>query len=298
MEDNRIGIIYCPHGGSGKLWEKVQTLLDQRHAIYDFVQSENQESVERLAAMLTTNGYKTIVVMGGDSALNRALRGILSVQPEPTVALGVIPGGVANDFARYWGLDEDDCRKSVDTILNRRLRRVDVCMLTDADGACRPFLNCANVGLASRIISIRHAARRFGVLRWVVSALMLLFQRMGNRMSVKVNSDYVERHVMNLCIGSAHGYGLTPNAVPYSGLLDVSILSRPALTQMFEGLWLLTTGRFQSYDKAHVMRTRRPIRIEDTGGAPVSLDGCLWPDAKQPLTATLKPEHIEFIIPR
>lgn len=297
MEDHRIGIIYCPRSGTRKLWNKVQAMLDQRGAAYDFVQSESQESVERLASMLTSNGYKTIVVVGGDSALNRALCGILSVKPHPEVALGVIPASMSNDFARYWGLDKDDYRRSVDTILKHRVRRVDVGVLTDATGTARPFLNCVNIGLASRIISVRRATRRFGVLRRFAGAWMLLFQRMSSRMTIRVNSDYAERMVMNLCIGSAHGYGLTPNAVPYSGLLDVSILSRPALTQLFEGLWLLCTGRFLNYRASQAMRTRRPIKIESTGGAPVSLDSTLWPDAQPPLTATLKPEHIEFIIP-
>ena len=36
---------------------------------FDFVQSESQGSVERLASMLTQNGYRTIIVIGGDAAL-------------------------------------------------------------------------------------------------------------------------------------------------------------------------------------------------------------------------------------
>jgi diacylglycerol kinase family enzyme len=33
------------------------------------------------------------------------------------VALGVIPNGVMNDFARFWGFDEDDIEQTVDWLV-------------------------------------------------------------------------------------------------------------------------------------------------------------------------------------
>ena len=53
-------------------------IFDGERRTYDFVQSEGPKSVERLAAMLASNGYTTIVIVGGDAALNRALNGVLS----------------------------------------------------------------------------------------------------------------------------------------------------------------------------------------------------------------------------
>ena len=67
MDDNkdskRWGVLYCPKGGAGKAaaqWKKVQRALDERRVEYDFVQSENTESVERLMRMLLNNGYKAL----------------------------------------------------------------------------------------------------------------------------------------------------------------------------------------------------------------------------------------------
>ena len=70
------GIIYCPKAGitnKRKRWEKIQKVLDARGVSYDFVQSETAESVERLMKMMINNGYKTIIIVGGDSALNDAV---------------------------------------------------------------------------------------------------------------------------------------------------------------------------------------------------------------------------------
>ena len=76
IESTRWGILYCPKKGiraDRKRWEKVQRALDLRKVQYDFVQSESSDSVERLMRMLINNGYKTIIVVGGDSALNDAV---------------------------------------------------------------------------------------------------------------------------------------------------------------------------------------------------------------------------------
>ena len=104
VEETRWGILYCPKGRSSKQREKIQSVLNERHVQYDFVQSETSDSVERLMSMLIHNGYKTIIVMGGDSALNDAVNCLMKEEKQvrDTIALGVIPNGVMNDFARYW----------------------------------------------------------------------------------------------------------------------------------------------------------------------------------------------------
>ena len=76
MENERWGIIYCPKQGvqrSHKRWERIREYLTAREISYDFVQSEGLDSVSRLTTMLAQNGYRTIIIVGGDSALNDAV---------------------------------------------------------------------------------------------------------------------------------------------------------------------------------------------------------------------------------
>lgn len=295
---NRWGIIYCPRAGrTQKHWLRMQAYLGEHGVEYDFVQSESAESVERLAAMLVKNGYRLIVIVGGDSALNRALNGVLSVEGGHDVALAVIPAGYVNDFAHFWGYNETDYRHVIDSIIAGRERRIDVgCVKQDGDATPRYFINCANIGLASDIIATQRTARRWGVLRYFYRTFSLLFRRKERHMKLRINRDEVNRNVMNVCVGNCHGYGMTPNAVPYSGLLDVSIISHSGLKQMGEGLWLMLSGRFLNYRKSEAYRTRSAIKVTDTGDARVSLDGLMWTVAA-PFSISLLPEHIKFIIP-
>ena len=77
-----MGVIFCPRnrqGGTRRRLRKILHLLQERGAAFDYVWSESPGSVERLASMMTRAGYKKIVVVGGDAALNHALCGIFSV---------------------------------------------------------------------------------------------------------------------------------------------------------------------------------------------------------------------------
>ncbi len=76
VNEKKWGCFIALEGGwrSNKRWEKIEKVLKQQGVDYDFVQSENQKSVERLIRMFINNGYKTIVVVGGDSALNDACK--------------------------------------------------------------------------------------------------------------------------------------------------------------------------------------------------------------------------------
>ena len=113
VETTRWGILYCPKTGVSnkrKRWEKLKVILDTRGVSYDVVHSESADSVERLVSMLINNGYKTIIIVGGDSALNDAVNCLMKEESRvrDEIVLGVIPNGVMNDFARFWDFDEDN----------------------------------------------------------------------------------------------------------------------------------------------------------------------------------------------
>ena len=145
--NTRWGILYCPKANASKQREKIQRLLNERKVDFDFVQSESSESVERLMNMLIHNGYKTIIVVGGDSALNDAVNCLMQVerQVRDEIALGVIPNGIMNDFARYWDFKEGNLEQTIDWLVKHRVRKVDLGCIryTNKNGeAChRYFLN-------------------------------------------------------------------------------------------------------------------------------------------------------------
>ena len=305
VDETRWGILYCPKAHTGKQREKIQRVLDERNVAYDFVQSESTGSVERLMSMLIHNGYKTIVVVGGDSALNDAVNCLMQVerQVRDQIALGVIPNGVMNDFARYWDFKEGNLEQTVDWLVKHRIRKVDLGCIrySNKNGeAChRYFLNCVNVGLIADMMNLRRQARSLlgsRTLSFIASIFLMIFHRMEYKMHVRINSDTINRKVMNMCIGSGPGYGQTPSAVPYNGMLDVSVVYHPELLQLFAGFWLLLTGRFLNHRSVHPYRTREVV-VEDCNKAMVGVDGRLLGTPVGSYRISVEQEVINFLIP-
>ena len=308
IENNRWGIIYNPKAGSRKTqkrWNKIREYMEERGGLFDYLQSEGYGSVERLARMLANNGYRTIVVVGGDGAINDAVNGIMtsSVERKDEIAFGIIPNGIGNDFAKFWGLDEDDYKTAVDWIINRRLRKIDVGRVGYTQGdvcGMRYFINAMYIGLGARMVWISNGTRRFWKMQWLSflsSMILLLFERKLHRVHLKINGEHIRGKVMTVCIGSARGYGLTPSAVPYNGWLDVSVIYRPGLFQLVKGLWLLLQGRILNLKVVKPYRTRK-VKVLRAMNAEVSLDGRMLLEHECPLKVRILPEAMTLIIPK
>lgn len=164
----------------------------------------------------------------------------------------------------------------------------------------RYFLNCVNIGMVANIMSLRRRLRHLFISRtisFILSCFLLMFQRMDYFMSLKINVDSIKQRLMTVCVGNAQGYGQTPNAVPYNGLLDVSIVSQPKLWQAMEGMYLLLRDKILNH------RNVMPYRTQELSGqiaehTPVSVDGRrLNGTPVGTFTIGVEKEVINFLIP-
>ena len=310
VESTRWAVLYCPKRGlldnSKKRWQRIEKALVKNNIAFDKVQSESQGSVERLVKMLINNGYKTILIIGGDSALNDAANCLMQVdkQVRDEITLGIIPNGIMNDFAHFWGIEDGDIEKNVCLLREHRTKKIDLGCIryknTHGENCHRYFLNCVNVGFIAAIMNLRRKTRHvFGsrTLSFLFSFLLLIFQRLDYAMKIKINSDSIQRRLMTVCVGNALGYGQTPNAVPYNGLLDASLVYHTEISQLFEGLYLFIRGKFLNHRSVHPYRTKE-IVFESIDHAMIGIDGRLMAVApNKPFKITVEQEVLNFLIP-
>lgn len=305
VDPNKWGLIYNPKAGTRKVqkrWKEIKEYMESKKIDFDYVHSEGFGSVERLSRTLANNGYKTIVIVGGDGALNDAINGIMTsdVKDKSEIAIGIIPNGIGNDFAKYWDLSMD-YKEAVDWIINHRKRKIDVGYCTYFDGekhTRRYFLNAVNIGLGARIVRITDQTKRFWGVKFLsyIAALFLLFwERKLYRMHLRINDEHIRGRIMTVCVGSARGYGQTPSAVPYNGWLDVSVIYRPESGQLMMGLWMLIQGRLLNHKVVKSYRTRK-VKVLRARNASVDLDGRILPK-HFPIEVGILPEAATVIIP-
>ncbi|MBF1555548.1 MAG: lipid kinase, partial [Prevotella pleuritidis] len=130
----------------------------------------------------------------------------------------------------------------------------------------------------------------------IFSFILMLFQRLDYKMILRINTDVIKRKVMTVCVGNALGYGQTPNAVPYNGLLDVSVVYHPEMMQLIEGFYLFLRGKFLNHRSVHPYRTRE-IDVIETQHALVGLDGRLMNTPVGSFRIKVEQEVINFLIP-
>ncbi|MCQ2095695.1 MAG: lipid kinase [Bacteroidaceae bacterium] len=307
MEKERIGIIFSPRVGSRKAnkhWYDIQAYLTKKNVIYDFVQSEGSGSVERLTKMLCANGYHTIVLVGNDTSLNEAVNAVINYDRLPEdFAFGLIPNGPNNSFAHFWGATQDEYKRSVDTMIRRQVKKIDVGFLvyTGDDGIPyrRYFLNCINIGLGAKVADIMERYNLLTgskALAMIPAAITNLINQKVLNIRMSADREDIDENVMSVCIGNCTGYGQTPNAIPYNGLLDMTLIYRPKFWHMAKAFWLLERGKFLNYRHVRPYRIRE-IEIEDISKAKVSIDGTLL-DTKHPapMRVGLEPESFNFIV--
>lgn len=310
VETNRWAVLYCPKGGvldnTKRRWARIENSLNACGIAFDKVQSESQGSVERLVKMMINNGYKTILIVGGDSALNDTVNCLMHTEKRVRndIAIGVLPNGVMNDFAAFWGVEDGNVEDTIRSLSRRRVRKIDLGCIrykNSAGESChRYFLNCVNVGFIASIMNLRRRTRHLlgsRTLSFVLSFLLLIFQRMDYAMRLTVNNDLIKRKVMNVCVGNARGYGQTPNAVPYNGLLDVSVVNHTEISQLLQGFYLFIKGRLLNHRSIKPYRTNE-IVFENIDHALVGVDGRLMANRpKGEFRVTVEQEVINFIIP-
>jgi diacylglycerol kinase family enzyme len=134
------------------------------------------------------------------------------------------------------------------------------------------------------------------ILSFIFSFVLMLFRRKDYKMDIKINSDVVKRKVMTVCVGNTLGYGQTPNAVPYNGLLDVSVVYHPEVMQLFEGFYLFISGKILNHKSVHPFRTRE-VLFREAPHAPVNVDGRALDNISGGFRVEVEQEVINFIMP-
>lgn len=129
------------------------------------------EDLDAVVGGLVAEGFGTIVAAGGDGTVTGVAHALLGTR----VALGVLPLGTFNFFARGLGLPEDP-ESAAQAILTGQVRRISVGTVNG-----QLFLNNASLGIYPRILQAREASyARWGRSRllayWTVLLTLLRYQ--------------------------------------------------------------------------------------------------------------------------
>ncbi|MEP6742209.1 MAG: diacylglycerol kinase family protein [bacterium] len=245
-------------------------------------------------------GITTIAVVGGDGTLSEAAQGFFEFanRPEdlpsvinPEAALGILPAGTGDDFARGLMGRRASLEKWITVLIahcrngNASSKQTDV-LYGICDDYATPFicLNASTMGIggetAARVAAQGKLMRSLsGEARFAAAALASLFAWRERRVRITVDEETYEGK-MNLAavangLYAGGGMMLSPQAKVDDGKIDVVSASGLSRAQVMRELARIYKGGHIANPKVRITRGKR-VRIETfkpEDAMPIEADG-------------------------
>lgn len=276
-------VITNPAAGSAWTPERLAVLTSRLHAAGHRVAvgtTAARGDGERMASRAVRDGADVVVAAGGDGTLNEVVNGLAAVDGGlERCALGVLPGGTGNDFARGVGLHDPDV--AIDALVRLEMRPIDLVSL-----GSRVFLNASAGGFTAETSAqvTSDLKQAVGRLAYLIGGARALLEYEPVDVRVEGAGHRVDTHLQlfAVCNGAYIGGGhqLAPTARPDDGMVEVCVVRASSTLEFLALLPRLSGGQHIEDDDVVYFRARdvtltfgRPIKV-NTDGEVLELARC------------------------
>ncbi len=244
---------------------------------------------EWLAAQAVSDGVPVVVAVGGDGMVHAAIQVLAGTD----TALGVVPCGTGNDFARSVGIPLKRPRAAAEAITAGHRKKVDLARAGD-----RWFAAVLASGFDSKVNDRGNRMRwPRGRARYNLAMVAELAAFRPLRYQLRLDDQQLDLTAMLVAVGNGPSYGggmkICPAASLTDGLLDVTVisqLSRAKLVRLFPSVYSGTHLRY-----AEVLTFRTASISLSAPGVTAYADG-EFIDVL-PLTCTAMPGALQVLVP-
>ena len=232
----RYPLIFNPRARSQKGGRTRQFLMEHANRFALYATNTGQEAVD-LAKKFADDGEPVVIAAGGDGTLNAVVSGLAGSR----TALGIMPAGTMNVFARELGIPANSLPKALEVIEKGLIREVD---LFSANGA--PFVQMAGVGFDAMVIeeTTWESKKMLGPLAYLLAAVKVLGEK-PPKMEITTAEGRTETGVAVLCgNGSLYGgqFKLFHKADNLDSKLDVIVFKEAGYRLVLDSLRGIALG--------------------------------------------------------
>lgn len=297
-----VPIIHNPAAGGGRgmaRFHEAQRLLKAADIQTDPYATEAPRHATRLVQDLAKEGYRHILVLGGDGTLSEAANGALRV-PEPRrPVLGFLPGGTGNDILRDHDVfDREEAVRRIAAGTAERMDAMRVTYMDDSGQKERYGINIVGTGFAPKSVEVTN--RRYKWARGqaynlgVVHSIMAL-KPTPTRVTIdgkEMSGDYPMAMVCNN-IHTGGAMKMAPMAQTGDGLLDVLTVHDVGRMELLGLLGKVRSGGHVGHPKVR-FQTGKRITIEPSEVSPLLVDGEVY--GTTPVTVEVMPGALQVYL--
>ena len=294
-DPRKVRVLVNPKSGLGtsfdSFWGVIEEQFGRRGADVTYQFSNDVADGRRKAERAVRDGVEAILVAGGDGMVN-SIGGILVGTP---VALGVIPTGSGNGFARHFGIPLDGAG-AVKALARARRQAIDV---GTANG--RPFFVTCSLAWDAAIARGFEAFPFRGIAPYVFAAAtqLMAYKDQPIHASIDGAPAQIFSAPILFTIANLTQYGggaqIAPKARPDDGLMELVVVQRPDLPVTLMNIARLFNGTIDQLPQIATRRFRQ-MDLHRPRSTPIQMDGELV-EAGRDVEIRLLPQALTVLVP-
>lgn len=256
---------------------------------YDVSPCGAREDLPELVSRASADGVQVIYAVGGDGTVHELARHLIGTP----LALGILPTGSGNGFARHLGLPLQS-GPSLQACQGLRSETIDTATVNG-----RPFVGVMGLGFDAWVAEAFAGAGTRGLRTYLRVGLKGFRRFEAQDYRLRIDGVPLERRAFVVAVANSSQYGnnarIAPLASLQDGLLDITIIERVPLLGAPLVLARLFSGTLHRSAGVTVRTGRRVEILRDREGA-AHLDGepLLLPES---LTVEIVPRSLRVIVP-
>lgn len=299
----RIKIILNPYanrwGAKARLSE-VESSLKEANIEYDLAITAGAKDGTKLAKTAVSENYDAVIAAGGDGTISEVMNGLITAVPgdSPTLPLGILPIGSANDLAKMMGIPLD-MPSAVALIAAGNTQLFDAGRI-EYDGSVHYFDNNSAIAMEP-MITLEHMKINniSGEARYYWALIKGIIKLNAWQMSITWDDgEYVgPTYLLSVCNGPrTGGMMIAPGAIMDDGYFDIVLGPQVPKRTVIKFLLKLTQGTHIDQDNITFTRTKS-LKITSDPGTPLHADGEILSEAAKEITYSILPQKLTMLVP-
>jgi len=267
-------VIVNPNAGKRKGekdWLEIAAQLTAAGIQYVSVFTEHRGHAVVLTRKYVENGYRNIIVVGGDGTLNEVVNGIFTQAHVPTekITLAMIPVGTGNDWCRMFNIP-GDYKQAIKLITKRKIFTQDTGTIkyisSEGEEKTRYFINMAGMGFDALVAKKTNKQKDLGKsnpLSYVVNILSSLFVYTSTKVTILLDGEKVISDIFSMSVGicqyNGGGMKQAPDALPDDGLFDLTLIKPIGKFKIVRNIIKLFDGSFTNLPEVSTFRSSKII---------------------------------------
>jgi YegS/Rv2252/BmrU family lipid kinase len=262
----------------------------------DVARTDGPGHGQELAAQAVSQGARHVVAVGGDGTVHDVANGLL--QSDADAALGVVPIGSGNDFAKLLGVYRHDPARAVARLVTAQSRRFDAGRVLN-----EWFVNSVGFGFGPAVVRTRNAMPKLrGFLSYMVPILKTFFTFKPPLFDVAAPGFRERGYMMmvEVCNGTTSGgsYRFAPDADPADGKMDVCLIRRVSLPRFLLAIPRVIRGTHLGMREVALIRTAKVVIRSPDEPLVVHVDGELREPGTNECTVHLERGRLNVLVAR